>query len=86
MDAQSYSTALADLRAVRDQIKKARAALAKLEADRGESPSAEHRAHRRPFSGRPSAWSARRPGRWATVLHDHPFDIDISVNVQPWGS
>ncbi|GAA4561229.1 hypothetical protein [Streptomyces collinus] len=34
MDAQSYSTALADLRTVRDQIKKARAALAKLEADR----------------------------------------------------
>ncbi|MFJ8226943.1 hypothetical protein [Streptomyces griseus] len=34
MDAQSYSTALADLRTVRDQIKKTRAALAKLEADR----------------------------------------------------
>jgi hypothetical protein len=34
MDAQSYSTALADLRTVRDQIKKARAALAKLQADR----------------------------------------------------
>ncbi|MFI2636576.1 hypothetical protein ACH5A2_40405 [Streptomyces collinus] len=34
MDAQSYSTALADLRTVRDQIKKARAALAKLEVDR----------------------------------------------------
>ncbi|MGW5216141.1 hypothetical protein ACWEQO_34310 [Streptomyces sp. NPDC004051] len=34
MDAQSYNTALADLRTVRGQIKKARAALAKLEADR----------------------------------------------------
>ncbi|MEU9381298.1 hypothetical protein AB0D38_09995 [Streptomyces sp. NPDC048279] len=34
MDAQSYSTALADLRTVRDQIKKTRAALAKQEADR----------------------------------------------------
>ncbi|MEU1259596.1 hypothetical protein ABZ445_40575 [Streptomyces chartreusis] len=34
MDAKSYNAALADLRAVRDQIKKARAALAKLEADR----------------------------------------------------
>ncbi|MFJ4518939.1 hypothetical protein [Streptomyces sp. NPDC088816] len=34
MDAQSYNTALADLRALRAQIKKARAALAKLEADR----------------------------------------------------
>ncbi|MGW4026790.1 hypothetical protein ACWEEL_36405, partial [Streptomyces sp. NPDC005009] len=34
MDAQSYTTALADLRTVRDQIKKARAALAKLEGDR----------------------------------------------------
>ncbi|HEY8986378.1 MAG TPA: hypothetical protein VIU15_43250 [Streptomyces sp.] len=34
MDAQSYSTALADLRTVRDQIKKTRAVLAKLEADR----------------------------------------------------
>ncbi|MFC9680456.1 hypothetical protein [Streptomyces sp. NPDC056948] len=34
MDAQSYSTALADLRTVRDQIKKTRAALTKLEADR----------------------------------------------------
>src|SRR5690606_16815506 len=34
MDAQSYNAALADLRAVRDQIKKARAALAKLENDR----------------------------------------------------
>ncbi|MDO0917806.1 hypothetical protein QQM39_45605 [Streptomyces sp. DT2A-34] len=34
MDAQSYSTALADLRAVRDQIKKTRATLAKQEADR----------------------------------------------------
>lgn len=34
MDAQSYTTALADLRTVRDQIKKARMALAKLEADR----------------------------------------------------
>ncbi|MBC7268743.1 MAG: hypothetical protein H5T76_08450 [Streptomyces sp.] len=34
MDAQSYNAALADLRGVRDQIKKTRAALAKLEADR----------------------------------------------------
>ncbi|MEV7787623.1 hypothetical protein AB0O72_19865 [Streptomyces sp. NPDC088106] len=34
MDARSYNAALADLRAVRDQIKKARAALAKLEVDR----------------------------------------------------
>ncbi|MFF9127966.1 hypothetical protein ACF09J_32720 [Streptomyces sp. NPDC014889] len=34
MDAQSYNTALADLRTLRDQIKKARAALARLEADR----------------------------------------------------
>ncbi|MCZ4612092.1 hypothetical protein O3S80_51800, partial [Streptomyces sp. Lzd4kr] len=34
MDAKSYNAALADLRAVRDQIKKARAALAKQEADR----------------------------------------------------
>ncbi|WP_433917331.1 hypothetical protein OIE50_51070 [Streptomyces canus] len=34
MDAQSYSTALADLRTLRDQIKKTRAALAKQEADR----------------------------------------------------
>ncbi|MEU2389032.1 hypothetical protein ABZ606_30980 [Streptomyces sp. NPDC012461] len=34
MDAQSYNTALADLRTVRDQIRKARAALAKLEGDR----------------------------------------------------
>ncbi|MFD6311114.1 hypothetical protein [Streptomyces nigra] len=34
MDAQSYSTALADLRTVRDQIKKTRAVLAKQEADR----------------------------------------------------
>jgi hypothetical protein len=34
MDAQSYSTALADLRTVRDQIKKTRAALAKQETDR----------------------------------------------------
>ncbi|MER7973097.1 hypothetical protein ABTX35_29560 [Streptomyces sp. NPDC096080] len=34
MDAQSYNAALADLRGVRDEIKKARAALAKLEADR----------------------------------------------------
>ncbi|MFJ4031538.1 hypothetical protein [Streptomyces griseoluteus] len=34
MDAHSYSAALADLRTVRDQIKKARAALARLEADR----------------------------------------------------
>jgi hypothetical protein len=34
MDAQSYSTALADLRTVRDQIKKTRAALTKQEADR----------------------------------------------------
>ncbi|EDY55755.1 MULTISPECIES: hypothetical protein [Streptomyces] len=34
MDAQSYSTTLADLRTLRDQIKKTRAALAKQEADR----------------------------------------------------
>jgi hypothetical protein len=34
MDAQSYSTALADLRTLRDQIKKTRATLAKQEADR----------------------------------------------------
>ncbi|MFJ5281997.1 hypothetical protein [Streptomyces parvulus] len=34
MDAQSYSTALADLRTVRDQIKKTRAVLAKQEVDR----------------------------------------------------
>lgn len=34
MDAQSYNAALAELRTVRDQIKKARAQLAKLEADR----------------------------------------------------
>ncbi|MEU6325162.1 hypothetical protein [Streptomyces sp. NPDC047009] len=34
MDAQSYNAALADLRTVRDEIKKARAALTKLEADR----------------------------------------------------
>ncbi|GAA3797693.1 Mucin-19 [Streptomyces coacervatus] len=34
MDAQSYSTALADLRTMRDQIKKTRATLAKQEADR----------------------------------------------------
>src|SRR5690348_7685365 len=34
MDAQSYSTTLADLRTVRDQIKKTRAVLAKQEADR----------------------------------------------------
>ncbi|MEU5335652.1 hypothetical protein AB0G51_20325 [Streptomyces asoensis] len=34
MDAQSYNAALADLRGVRDEIKKARAALTKLEADR----------------------------------------------------
>ncbi|MER5944304.1 hypothetical protein ABT121_44300 [Streptomyces sp. NPDC001928] len=34
MDAKSYNAALADLRTVRDQIKKARAALAKQEADR----------------------------------------------------
>ena len=34
MDAQSYSTALADLRTVRDQIKKTRAVLAKQETDR----------------------------------------------------
>ncbi|MCP9956124.1 hypothetical protein LUX03_00330 [Streptomyces sudanensis] len=34
MDAQSYNAALADLRGVRDQIKKMRAALLKLEADR----------------------------------------------------
>ncbi|MFJ3644450.1 hypothetical protein [Streptomyces murinus] len=34
MDAQSYSTALADLRTVRDQIKKTRALLAKQETDR----------------------------------------------------
>ncbi|MCX5000871.1 hypothetical protein [Streptomyces longwoodensis] len=34
MDAQSYNAALADLRGVRDQIKKTRAALVKLEADR----------------------------------------------------
>ncbi|MFE1957747.1 hypothetical protein [Streptomyces sp. NPDC059479] len=34
MDAQSYSAALADLRTVRDQIKRIRAALTKQEADR----------------------------------------------------
>ncbi|MGA5444289.1 hypothetical protein ACPCKW_32995 [Streptomyces griseoincarnatus] len=34
MDAKSYNAALADLRTVRDAIKKARAELAKLEADR----------------------------------------------------
>ncbi|MGW0817004.1 hypothetical protein ACWD00_27810 [Streptomyces viridiviolaceus] len=34
MDAQSYSTALADLRTLRDQIKKTRAVLAKQETDR----------------------------------------------------
>ena len=34
MDAQSYNTALTELRGVRDDIKKARAVLAKLEADR----------------------------------------------------
>ncbi|WP_055618196.1 hypothetical protein [Streptomyces phaeochromogenes] len=34
MDAQSYHAALTELRGVRDDIKKARAALAKLEADR----------------------------------------------------
>ncbi|MFF3910514.1 hypothetical protein ACFYZJ_32220 [Streptomyces sp. NPDC001848] len=34
MDAQSYNSALADLRAVRDEIKKVRTALARLEADR----------------------------------------------------
>lgn len=34
MDAQSYSSALADLRALRDQIKKTRARLARQEADR----------------------------------------------------
>lgn len=34
MDAQSYSAALADLRTVRDQIKRTRAVLAKQEADR----------------------------------------------------
>ncbi|MFH8804910.1 hypothetical protein ACH4F6_36015 [Streptomyces sp. NPDC017936] len=34
MDAQSYNATLADLRTVRDAIKKARAELAKLEADR----------------------------------------------------
>ncbi|WP_329317907.1 hypothetical protein OIE77_42375 [Streptomyces sp. NBC_01715] len=34
MDAQSYTAALAELRAVRDDIKKARAALARLEAQR----------------------------------------------------
>ncbi|MFD7817647.1 hypothetical protein ACFV6E_32715 [Streptomyces sp. NPDC059785] len=34
MDAHRYNAALADLRTVRDQIKKARAQLAKLEADR----------------------------------------------------
>ncbi|MET8978994.1 hypothetical protein ABZX85_25580 [Streptomyces sp. NPDC004539] len=34
MDAQSYNTALADLRGVRDAIRKARAQLVKLEADR----------------------------------------------------
>ncbi|MER7720748.1 hypothetical protein ABTX99_28030 [Streptomyces flaveolus] len=34
MDAQSYTTALAELRTVRDKIKKARAELAKLESDR----------------------------------------------------
>ncbi|WP_030267278.1 hypothetical protein [Streptomyces violens] len=34
MDAKAYANALGELRAVRDEIKKARAALAKLEADR----------------------------------------------------
>ena len=34
MDAQRYTAALAELRTVRDEIKKARAALAKLEAER----------------------------------------------------
>lgn len=34
MDAQSYTAALAELRAVRDDIKKAKAALARLEAQR----------------------------------------------------
>ncbi|MFD7819584.1 hypothetical protein ACFV6E_42775, partial [Streptomyces sp. NPDC059785] len=34
MDAPSYTAALAELRTVRDEIKKARAVLAKLEADR----------------------------------------------------
>lgn len=34
MDAQSYSTALSDLRTLRDQIKKTRAVLAKQESDR----------------------------------------------------
>ncbi|MFF0143303.1 hypothetical protein ACFYRN_43765 [Streptomyces sp. NPDC005227] len=34
MDAQSHNAALAELRAVRDEIKRTRAALAKLEADR----------------------------------------------------
>ncbi|AGS66855.1 MFS transporter [Streptomyces collinus] len=37
MDAQSYNAALAELRTVRDEIKKARAALTKLETDRDQS-------------------------------------------------
>ncbi|MFF9801288.1 hypothetical protein ACF1G3_28095 [Streptomyces rochei] len=36
MDAQTYNAALAELRAVRDKIKKARAELAKLETDRNQ--------------------------------------------------
>ncbi|NEB62038.1 hypothetical protein G3I61_20470 [Streptomyces diastaticus] len=36
MDAQSYNAALAELRAVRDKIKKSRAELAKLETDRNQ--------------------------------------------------
>ncbi|MFD9865530.1 hypothetical protein [Streptomyces alboflavus] len=40
MDAQSYNTALADLRTVRDEIKKVQAALAKLEAERGKQITA----------------------------------------------
>ncbi len=36
MDAQTYNAALAELRAVRDKIKKSRAELAKLETDRNQ--------------------------------------------------
>ncbi|MFD5013763.1 hypothetical protein [Streptomyces chartreusis] len=52
MDAKSYTAALADLRAVRDQIKKAGAALAKQEADRDER-IVQLAAMRRPHSGLP---------------------------------
>lgn len=36
MDAQTYTTALAELRALRDEVKKAQAALARLESQRDE--------------------------------------------------